>query len=87
MPLFCAGTSYAGAIAGGVIGGVIVVGLLGYLMVVGLWSLQSYRFRARKRLIEDQVYSIVIGAQSQDIYGPSTTARYADGQVNPYQAA
>ncbi|KAK9842423.1 hypothetical protein WJX84_004112 [Apatococcus fuscideae] len=49
-----AGTNYAGAIAGGVIGGVILLGLLGYLIIVGLWSLCSYRFRARKRLIEDQ---------------------------------
>ena len=80
--LLCAGASYAGAIAGGVIGGIVLLGILGYLLGVGLWSWRSYGFRARKRLIEDQVFSIVIGAQSSDIYGPSSTANHADGQVS-----
>ena len=63
------------------IGGVVFLGILGYMLWAGIWSLRSYEFRARKKLIEDQVYSIVIGAQSQDIFAPSSVAEDDGAQV------
>ncbi len=53
-----------GAIIGGVLGGVALLTLL----LVALYTYLTYAFRARKHLIEDQVYSLVIGARSDDIY-------------------
>lgn len=52
----------------GGLAGIAIVSLLGGLAI---WSWRTFSFRARKRLIEDQVYSIVIGAQSSpaDIWG------------------
>ena len=53
---------------GGVVGG--LAGLSGVLLLTGLalWSWRTFSFRARRRLIEDQVYSIVIGAQASNVH-------------------
>lgn len=53
-----------GAIIGGVLGGIALLTLLS----LACWSYLTYAFRAQKHLFEDQVYSLVIGARSDDIY-------------------
>lgn len=56
--------SHTGAIIGAVLGGVALV----LLLSVACYSYMTYAFRAKKHLFEDQVYSLVIGARSDDIY-------------------
>ena len=53
---------------GGVVGGVIGLLLLLWLLASAIWAYRAYSFRAHKRLIEDQVYSIVVGMRSDDIF-------------------
>ena len=64
----CAGLNVprdnTGAIIGGVLGGVALL----ILLLLACWSNLTYAFRAKKHLVEDQVYSLVIGARSDDIY-------------------
>lgn len=68
--LLGAGPDHTGAIVGGVLGGLAGLALLLWLIVAGIWSWRSYSFRAYKRLLEDQVYSLVIGMRSDDIFAP-----------------
>ena len=51
-------------IVGGVVGG--IVGLLLLLLIIGAawWSRSTYAARAKKRLIQDQVYNLVMGVCS-----------------------
>ena len=63
-----AGDDYTGAIVGGVVGGIVGLTLLALVAGLAFWSWKTFSFRARRRLIEDQVYSIIIGAQSNDVY-------------------
>ena len=53
---------------GAAVGGSIGLALLTLLAGLAYWSWKTFGFRARKRRIEDQVYSLVIGAQSNDVY-------------------
>ncbi len=74
------GDSHTGAIVGGVVGGVLGLALLALLAGLVFWSRMTFSFRARKRLIEDHVYTIVIGAQSSNVFAWSQTAE-KDAQV------
>lgn len=49
-------------------GGMAALTFLGLLAGLAFWSWRTFSFRARRRLIEDQVYSIVIGAQSSNVH-------------------
>ena len=68
---------------GGVVGG--LAGLAGVLLLTGLalWSWRTFSFRARKRLIEDQVYSIVIGAQASNVHTWGHHQQEKQEQVTP----
>ena len=63
-----AGPNHTGAIVGGVLGALAAVAVVGSIATATVWSRRSYGFRARKRLIEDQVHTIVLGKRSQDLY-------------------
>ena len=69
---------YTGAIVGGVVGGIAALALLTLVAGLALWSWRTFSFRAHKRLIEDQVYTIVIGAQSSDVFGWTQAAGKED---------
>ena len=53
---------------GGVLGGVIGLLLIAALVCVMLYSRFTYHARAQKRLIQDQVYNLVMGVPHSDFF-------------------
>ena len=65
MCVFFAGPNYTGAIVGAVVGGSLALAVFAIMAGLACWSWRTIAFRARMRLIEDQVYTIVIGGTIQ----------------------
>ena len=76
-----AGSNHTGAIVGGVVGGFFGLLLLAWLIGSTVWSWRSYSFRAHKRLLEDQVYSIVVGMRSDDIFAAGSAEETPNEKV------
>lgn len=55
-------------IVGGVLGGVLPLLLIGAIAAIVVCSLSTYHHRAKKRLIQDQVYNLVMGVRHDDRY-------------------
>ena len=68
MSCAATGPDRTGAIVGGVVGGLAALVVVGTLVGMVAWSSRSFAFRARKRVIEDQVHTLVLGMRTEDRY-------------------
>ena len=57
-----------GKIVGGVLGGVLPVLFIAAVAGIILYSRSTYEHRAQKRLLQDQVYNLVMGVRHDDVY-------------------
>lgn len=69
---------------GGVLGGVLPALLIVAWMCAALYSRSRYPARAQKRLIQDQVYNLVMGVRHNDFFPDDIVKTEEAAQVLPY---
>ncbi|KAK9836640.1 hypothetical protein WJX74_005022 [Apatococcus lobatus] len=71
-------------IVGGVLGGVLPLLLAAALVALALYSRRTYHARAQKRLIQDQVYNLVMGVRQIEPFSddPMKPDLEAQGSIN-----
>lgn len=74
----CADLHRTAKIVGGVVGGVVGLVLIATLIGAVVYSRSTYYVRAKKRLVQDQVYNLVMGVRQLDPFSDSET------QVSPH---
>ena len=61
-------------IVGSTIGSAACLFILAAALITALWSTQTYQRRAQQRVIEDQVYNLVVGIRQWDPLSDDTAA-------------
>lgn len=67
----------------GVLGGVLPILFIAALICLALYSRSKYHARAQKRLIQDQVYNLVMGIRHNDLYSDDIMKTDEEIQVHP----
>ena len=68
VPWLDADPNRTAKIVGGVLGGVLPLLLVAAVVGIVICSRSTYHHRAKKRLIQDQVYNLVMGVRHDDRY-------------------
>ena len=71
-------------IVGGVLGGVLPLLVIAAMICLALYSRRTYHARAQKRLIQDQVYNLVMGVRHGDLYSDDIMQTDEEDQVHPH---